>query len=146
MLSAVTDLIWPFLFTPKTRVCLCRCATKMTINRNILNFPARRASATLYYISSGSFSVRIALEMEAHVPKSGGAPAGFDRLSPSHGKSEEEMQTEERRKTRIPGRPGEGAVRGVFWCSPEKLPVGVVVYSAPLSGIYMQSNKWQSYT
>lgn len=69
--------------------------------------------------------MRIALEMEAHVPKSRGEPAGFDRSSPSHGKSEEEMQIEERCKTRIPGRPGEGAVRGVLsgaaqlesWCT-----------------------------
>lgn len=56
--------------------------------------------------------MRIALKMEAHALQSCEAPAGFRRMNRSHAKSEDRTQRGERRKTRFPGRPGEGAVRG----------------------------------
>lgn len=143
MLSA--DTIQPFLFTPKTRVCLRRCATEITVNQNVLSFPGRGASATLFKISRGLFSVRIALEMEAHIQQSRGASAGFERLNPSYGKSEEEMQIEERCKTRIPGRPGEGAVRGFSGAAQRSFQLNSQCANVPLTGMQMQSNKWRFY-
>lgn len=90
-------------------------------------------------------SARIALEMEAHVQWSRGAPAGFERLNPSHGKSEEKMQIEERCKTRIPGRPVVGAVRGFSGAARRSFQLESWCTNAPLSGIWMQSNKWRIY-
>ncbi|MEQ2291158.1 hypothetical protein AMECASPLE_010585 [Ameca splendens] len=51
--------------------------------------------------------IDVAVEMEARVYK---RAVKKRPLNPSHGKSEEEMQIEERCKTPIPGRPDEGAV------------------------------------
>lgn len=59
------------------------------------------------------FRVRIALKMEAHALPRCEVPADFDRINPSHAKSEDGMEREERRNTRVSGRPGEGAVWGV---------------------------------
>lgn len=56
------------------------------------------------------------------------------------------MQIEERCKTRIPGRPGEGAVRGVFLVQPREASSwsrGVPALHSPGSGC--SQNKWRAY-
>lgn len=67
-------------------------------------------------------SARSALEMEARARAqwSRGAPAGFERLKPSHGKSEGGMQIEERCKTRMPGRHCRGSRTGGFLVQPRE--------------------------
>lgn len=98
--------------------------------------------------SRGFLSVRIALEMEAARVQGSVRSAGSVARHTHIKKSKEEMQIGARCKTRIPGRPGEGAAQreqgrvggeeGVL-VQPRKktLPIGVVAYHrrAPLSGI-----------